>query len=219
MPTKPPATISIDEALSPGTEGVKAQVHTGSSAGNVAASPAQYKGVSHPPNEGQVTLTPEEMLMGQKADEQEAPQSQQPGFFKSLGDTFGISQEAAQKSAEDEPMYSALNSVSPFGEMTIKPIIQAGQGLAEGAKRIGGELKNVYESGKEGNVAGVASHAISALPFIGPALDRMNEQAPATHPGESWVDQEKGVWGSPGVLGNWAWKCNPACSYGDGGYR
>ena len=123
------------------------------------------------------------------------PEAQQPGFVQALAHAFGVDKDNDQaQQFKNHPIKEGLwAAAGPAGTM-VRSLINAG-------KSSGGELKHAFDDAKEGNAAGVASHVISAIPMVGPALDTMNAEAPATHPGESWWDQEKGVLSSPGTLG------------------
>jgi hypothetical protein len=128
------------------------------------------------------------------------PTPPQPGFLKSLLSSFGLNTDAAQSQVQafkQHPVREiAKTAVQPL--LGPLPILR---NLWDMGKQSGGELMNAAHDARQGNWAGVGSHAISAIPLIGPALDTMNDAAPPTHPGESWWDQEKGVLSSPGAWG------------------
>ena len=75
------------------------------------------------------------------------------------------------------------------------------KGAYEGTKRSLGELGTGVRQASEGNPTGLLSHGISAIPIIGPAMDKAAEQAPAPTQGESYLDQVGDVAGNPGAMG------------------
>ena len=114
----------------------------------------------------------------------------QPGFLENLGHAFGIGkQESEQQLAH--PVTSGINAYPP---------VAMAEGAYRGGKRILGEVGKMGSAALEGNPAGVASHAISAIPFIGPAMDKMADESPATTPSQSYMSK---VWAdaTPGNVG------------------
>lgn len=120
--------------------------------GNVVASPPAQKQYLDP-NTGEPAKT-------------SAPEAPPEGFWHSLGSQFGITPQAAQAAAQqekDHPIKSFLwNALGPAGGVA--------KSLYDTAKTSGGELGQAYQAAKEGNPAGVAQHAITAVPIVGPAL-------------------------------------------------
>ncbi len=115
----------------------------------------------------------------------------EPGFFSSLGKQFGIDPESMKEQAKPSFRHAveAMPGVLPL------------EGAYNGFMRSTGELGKGVDAALEGNSTGLASHAISALPFVGPAIDRVAEQAPAPRPGESYLGQIKDVATNPGAMG------------------
>jgi hypothetical protein len=123
-------------------------------------------------------------------------QGEQPGFISNLAHAFGADPGSLQARQADLAAHPIRSTVEALGG----PAVMAGEGLISGGKRIGGELKKAFQAGEEGNAPGVASHAISAIPFVGPALDKMSDESPPTQPGESYAGK---VWAdaTPGNIG------------------
>jgi len=125
-----------------------------------------------------------------------APPAEQPGFWENLGHAFGIGKEEdAQRLADFK-----AHPVQKVIEALAGPAGMVAEGLYSGGKRIGGELVKAGKSAMEGNAPGAASHAISALPLVGPALDKMSDEAPPDKPGQSYASK---VWAdaTPGNIG------------------
>jgi hypothetical protein len=105
----------------------------------------------------------------------------QPGaiarFLGSALDVNGLKDLAHPSDAVDEqmkelrehPWRAALRAAAG-------PAGQVAEGLYEGGKRIAGEVGESVGAAKEGNVPGAASHMVSAIPFVGPVLDKAAEQ-------------------------------------------
>lgn len=122
-------------------------------------------------------------------------QQEQPGFFSSLGKTFGFDPESAKseyQEMKEHPVRHVLENAPGV------PLIR---GAYQGLMRSGGEIKHGLQDLSEGNPSGLLSHGISAIPLIGPAMDRAAEQAPPSKPGESYLSQVKDVATNPGAMG------------------
>ena len=130
----------------------------------------------------------------------------QPGFFENLGHTFGIGQQEQDQRMADikaHPIRSALEAAGG-------PAVAAGEGLWSGGKRIAGKLGEAWQAANQpggglkqnADVApgAVASHLISAIPFVGPALDKMADEAPPTTPGQSYASKVMSA-ATPGNVG------------------
>jgi len=120
----------------------------------------------------------------------------QPGFFENLGHAFGIGQQewqAAQQQMKDHPIQSMTEAALGPGYSAIK-------GLAGGFMRSTGELGSAVDSMRQHNAPAAALHAIKSIPIVGPALDKMADEAPATTPGQSYMSQVRSA-ATPGNVG------------------
>ena len=113
------------------------------------------------------------------------PAPAQPGFFENLGHAFGIGSQEAQAQQQQEQQHPILSLLEAAGG----PAYQAIKGVLGGAMRSTGELGQAVDSARAGNSPGAISHTINAVPIIGPALQKMDAEASATHPGDSWATQ------------------------------
>ena len=132
---------------------------------------------------------------GQPVQSEQSP-AQQPGFLENLGHTFGIGKDeinASQKQFQDHPIRS-------IAEAALGPAYQAGKGLVGGVARSAGEIGQAVSALHNGNPASAALHGITALPVIGPALNKMADEAPATSPGQSYMDRVFSA-ATPGNIG------------------
>ena len=118
-------------------------------------------------------------------------QPEQPGFLKSLGQSFGIDPDAMKERAK--PTLRNLVEDMPG----VAPL----EGAYHGFMRSTGELGKGVDAAMEGNPSGLLSHGISAIPFAGPAIDKAGEQAPAPTPGESYLGRIGDVATNPGAMG------------------
>ena len=102
----------------------------------------------------------------------ESTQAAPEGFWHSLGATFGVTPEAAQEriqNMKDHPIKAAIMALAgPAGTFA--------KGLYDQATQSGSEISQAAQAGKEGNTAGVAQHAITAIPIVGPAMNRATDQ-------------------------------------------
>jgi hypothetical protein len=116
---------------------------------------------------------------------QAAQPEQQPGFWENLGHSFGVGhQEDAQRMAD----FKAHPIVS-MAENALGPAYAAAKGLAQGGIRSGSELIDAGKSLMGGNAPQAALHAINAVPLVGPALNTMADQSPASTPGQSYASR------------------------------
>jgi hypothetical protein len=120
----------------------------------------------------------------------------QPGFLENVGNAIGIHPQSSEQRMADIKEHPVRNTV----EALSGPAGMMAEGAYGGGKRILGELGQAGKMAMQGNAPGVASHMISAIPFVGPAMDKMSDEAPPTHPGESWWDQVKAD-ATPGNVG------------------
>ena len=121
-------------------------------------------------------------------------QVKEPGFWENLGHSFGIGRqeiEAAGQMAEQHPIQNILENLPG-----VKPI----EGAYQGLKRIGGEIAGAQTDALHGNGWGVAVHAINAIPFVGPAMQRMDAETPPSAPGRSYMGQVLDA-ATPGNIG------------------
>jgi hypothetical protein len=123
---------------------------------------------------------------------------QQPGFLENLGHTFGIGRDEAQQQQQEfnaHPIRNILGTATG-----IKPVADLASGLWSGGKRIAGELGQAGNAALHGDASGTLAHGVNAIPFVGPAMQKMEAEAPATHPSQSWLEQAKTL-ATPGNLG------------------
>lgn len=129
------------------------------------------------------------------------PQVSQEGLLHAIGAQFGITPEAnAAREAElnDHPVVSTVKTV--IGG----PGLPAAEGLYQGAKRSGSELFQAAKDAFNRNRAGAVSHVVTAIPIVGPALDKMADAAAdngAGKPGNSYADDLKATLTSPRAMG------------------
>ena len=121
--------------------------------------------------------------------QQNAPKPQ-PGFWENLGHTFGIGQQEAQE-RQAHPIKTAIESYPPVGLAV---------GAYQGLKRIGGEVNQGIDALKQGNPSLAGAHALQALPFVGSAMQKMDEAAPPSTPGQSYMSRVAGA-ATPGNIG------------------
>ena len=102
-------------------------------------------------------------------------------FVEAFGHTFGIGKEEAEarrKQIEEHPIRSVLEAAGG-------PALEAIKGLYEGGKRVAGELRQGQQALTQTDLPlterlqAAASHAVSAMPLLGPALDLAAQQAQA----------------------------------------
>lgn len=152
------------------------------------------------------------------------PQNKQPDFIPAGPDFIPAQQDDTVSAPPEQPgllesmlpralMHPIQASQEMMAEQKAHPIRSAfenapGASLVEGAyngaKRIGGELKDAYTAGTSGLPhAGNAalSHLASAIPFVGPAMDEMGQQTPLAKPDDSYMSQVGDVFKSPGAMG------------------
>jgi hypothetical protein len=120
-----------------------------------------------------------------------APPAEQPGFWENFGHAFGIGKEEREQAEADARAHPIRNGLKA---LIGGPELPVAEGLYGGAKRSLGEIGKGIDSLSDApkgqhNWAGLASHAISAVPFIGPAIDKMAEESPPTRPGQSYASQ------------------------------
>lgn len=111
--------------------------------------------------------------------------------------------QAAPASIKDQPSPTIAEGLTKM--VTSFPPITAARGLYEGGKRIAGEIGQAGQAAKEGNMPGVASHAISAIPFLGPELDKGAEAAQErgmNKPGNTYGQDLSIAATTPGTLGH-----------------
>ena len=122
--------------------------------------------------------------------------AQQPGFWENLGHTFGIgTQEEAQRQqyASEHPILNAL-------EVAGGPAVQAGKMIYGQGKQTLGEIGQGINELRQGNPAAAGVHAVGAVPLVGPALNKMAAEAPATTPGQSYLSRVASA-ATPGNVG------------------
>ncbi len=120
--------------------------------------------------------------------EDTSPQPSQPGFFQNLGHAFGIGDGELASRLQQLKEHPVRTALEVAGGPAVQAV-QAAESLYGGAKRSAGELSKAFQSAKEGNKAGAAVHAITAVPMVGPALNKMAEESPASEPGQSYASR------------------------------
>jgi len=141
---------------------------------------------------------PERDLTPQEAYEKDHAQ---PGFFENLGHSFGIGEQEAQAAAQERSAHPVKHIIEDATGLT--PVLAVGGGLINGAKRIGGELKQAWDADSLDNPARTEEstpHLINAVPFLGPAINKMADEAPPSTPGQSYTSQVMAD-ATPGNLG------------------
>ena len=94
------------------------------------------------------------------------------GFWHSLGAQFGLTPEASEAAYQ----HMKEHPISTAAKAALGPAGALVEGLYNQAKQSGGELVQAGKSALEGNPAGVASHAISAVPIVGAAMNKATDQ-------------------------------------------
>lgn len=127
-----------------------------------------------------------------------APEAKPEGFWHSLGAQFGLTPEAAQSALQDQkdhPLKTAIMAaLGPAGDVAVSAYNQA--------KQSGGELVQAGKDAVSGNGAGAAYHAVKAVPFVGPALDKAAGQyADKNYTGEAGTLVGASAQAAPVVLG------------------
>lgn len=123
-------------------------------------------------------------------------EQQQPGFWENLGHAFGIgSQEDAQRQQDfkDHP-------IRTMAENALGPGYQAGKAIVQQVGSSASDLSQAAQSLGQGNAPQAALHAINAIPLVGPALNKMADEAPPTQPGQSYGRQVLNA-ATPGNIG------------------
>lgn len=123
-------------------------------------------------------------------------QVKQPGFWENLGHTFGIGTQEAQAAQQQ----FAQHPIQTMAENALGPVYQAGKAALGGFMRSTDEAGQAIDALRNGNPAAAGVHAVTALPIVGPALNKMSEEAPATTPGQSYLSQV-GSASTPGNVG------------------
>jgi hypothetical protein len=134
--------------------------------------------------------------IGPGATVQNASPSETPGLVENIGHSFGIGGDDSAERLADLKAHPVRAGIKALAG----PAGMAAEGLYNGAKRIGGEVVQAGKSALAGNGAEAAVHGSKAIPFAGPALDKMADESPATHPGQSYASK---VWAdaTPGNVG------------------
>src|ERR1019366_1871846 len=78
------------------------------------------------------------------------------------------------------------------------PAVGAAESLYNQWKQSTGEMAQAGSAAVSGNAPSAAVHAVSAIPIVGPAMNKMAEQAPAATPGQSYASKVAGA----ATLGN-----------------
>ena len=124
-------------------------------------------------------------------------QPQQAGFWENLGHTLGIGTQedaARQQQLKQHPIAGAIDALGG-------PALYAAKGIGSQIMQSGGELWNAVSSLRSGDPYAAGSHAIQAVPIVGPALNKMAQEAPPSTPGESYASQVIHA-ATPGNLGS-----------------
>lgn len=96
-----------------------------------------------------------------------APQAPQEGFAHSLGAQFGAPE--TTPTVGQALTQGVKNAV-------VGPAGMAASALYQQGKQSFDQLRQAYQAAKEGNTAGVGQHLITAVPIVGPALDKGADQ-------------------------------------------
>lgn len=119
----------------------------------------------------------------------------QEGFVQSVGSNLGI----------QKPQQSGLDQLKEHPVQTVletQPAVQAAEGLYQGVKRSGGELLQAARDAFAGNRAGAATHAVKAIPIVGPGIDKAADQyADKNYSGEAGTLLGTAAQVAPAVLG------------------
>lgn len=116
------------------------------------------------------------------------PSPAQPeGFWHSLGAQLGLTPEEA-KAKHDEFMAHPISNMVQAG-LGITPIKMAAKGLFDQVMKTGGELGTAAYRATQGDLAGAANHAVESIPIVGPAVNKMAANSPATIPGHGYMHQ------------------------------
>ena len=121
---------------------------------------------------------------------------QQPGFWENLGHAFGIGTQEAEQRQQDLQQHPVRSTA----EALLGPAYAAGKAIYQQGAQSVGELEQAGESLGRGNPAEAGVHAIQSVPIVGPAINKMAEQAPPTTPGQSYLSQVKSD-ATPGNVG------------------
>lgn len=92
-------------------------------------------------------------------------QAEPEGFLQSLGSSLGITPPTETPSLKDA-------AISGIGG----PVVPIAKSLYQGGKRSAGELKQGIQALASGNPAAGLQHAITAIPVLGPTLDKASDQ-------------------------------------------
>lgn len=120
----------------------------------------------------------------------------QPGFLENLGHTLGIGKQEAQ-AAHQQMMEHPVRTMA---ENALGPVYQAGKAAVGGFMRSTDEAGKAIDALRQGNPASAGVHAVTAVPLVGPALNQMADEAPATTPGQSYLSKVRSA-ATPGNVG------------------
>lgn len=125
-----------------------------------------------------------------------APGPEAPGFLENLGHAFGIGQqEEAQRVADFK-----AHPIQSMAENALGPAYSAAKALTNGFMRSTSEVGQAVDALRGGNPASAAVHGITAIPFVGPAMNKMAAEAPPTTPGQSYASRVMSA-ATPGNVG------------------
>lgn len=149
--------------------------------------------------DGSVVAFPDSMSDDQisavlKAQHPAAAQQPQEGFFRSLGDQLGV------PNGPQAPIGERIKQAAEGAIMG--PAGQLAKSLYEQGKQSFDQLRQANQARKEGNTAGVIQHAVTAVPIVGPALDKASDQyAEKNYTGEAGTLTGASAQAAPMILG------------------
>lgn len=102
-------------------------------------------------------------------------QPEQRGFFQSLADSTGVT--GAYHAIKDEANSILDHPVAAATDwMSGGPAQRAVGGIVQMGKDSASQVQQAYQAAKAHSGAGVVQHAVTAIPIVGPALDRASDQ-------------------------------------------
>lgn len=100
------------------------------------------------------------------------PSAQPEGFWHSLGAQFGLTPEAAEAMRQHVLQHPVEAGLEALGG----PAWQVAKGASQGFMRSTGEAGQAVDAARAGNMPSAVVHAVTALPFVGQAIDKGSDQ-------------------------------------------